>query len=230
MSKPRLLDLFCGAGGCSKGYQQAGFEVVGVDINPQPHYPYEFIQADALTFPLQGFDVIHASPPCQEYSSSRFLRNATTKNPVIRPMLLEIMYTHLRTSGIVWIIENVVGAPMPDSIELCGSMFGLPVRRHRWFASSVFLFVPGPCQHTDSCINPIGGHVRGYGALASKRRYRDAKGTLRKGDSHLPLAIGRQAMGIDWMNLKELSQAIPPAYTHWIGQQLMDVLGVREAV
>lgn len=230
MRKPRLLDLFSGAGGCAMGYMQAGFEVVGVDNVPQKHYPFEFHQADALTYPLDGFDVIHASPPCQEYSTSRHLRNALFPDSAKRPMLISAIRRRLEINGKPWIIENVAGAPMPDAIVLCGSMFGLPVRRHRWFSSSVMLFAPGACEHTDSCINPIGGKVRGYGTLASKTTYLDAKGAIRKRESYLRLAVGQEAMGIDWMTLDELSQSIPPTYTLWVGKQVMQVLSLESEV
>src|SRR5688500_4187308 len=116
----RLLDLFCGAGGCSEGYHRAGFEVVGVDLKAQKNYPFEFIQADALDYPLDGFDVIHASPPCQAYS---VLRRA---NPDAEYAdLIEPTRAKLQASGLPWIIENVPGAPLAQSITLCGSMFGL---------------------------------------------------------------------------------------------------------
>jgi len=243
--KPRLLDLFCGAGGCARGYADAGFEVIGCDIAPQRHYPYTFYQANALDvldmllsndglwhgYALDDFHAIHASPPCQEYSQSRHLRNATTKYGVKHaPMLIEPVRARLAATGLLWIIENVAFSPLPDALVLCGSMFGLPVRRHRWFASNLMLFAPGPCQHTDSCINPVGAKVRGYGALASKTTYRDAKGAIRKRESYLPLATGQAAMGIDWMTLDELSQAIPPPYTEWIGNQLRAVIEVERVV
>jgi len=222
--KPRLLDLFSGAGGCARGYANAGFEVIGCDIAAQKHYPYEFHQGDALAvldallaggnwqgYGLRDFAAIHASPPCQEYSQTRHLRNATTKHGVKHaPMLIEPVRARLAAMGLLWVIENVAFSPLPDAMVLCGSMFGLPVRRHRWFASNLMLFAPGPCQHTDSCINPVGAKVRGYGALASKTTYRDAKGAIRKRESYLPLATGQAAMGIEWMTLDELSQAIPP--------------------
>ena len=226
MSKPRLLDLFCGAGGCARGYADAGFEVVGVDIAPQPHYPYTFIQADALAFldtaDLSEFDAIHASPPCQGYSRSLSLaRIHGTKE---HPLLIGEVRKRLEATGKPWVIENVEGADLPDAVELCGSMFGLPIRRHRWFSSSEMIFAPGPCQHTKGFYNPIGGKIRGYGTLASGKTYQDNRGATRKREGYYKLAIGHSAMGINWMSLNELSQAIPPAYTRWIGEQLMDVL------
>src|SRR5690348_12580450 len=118
MSKPRLLDLFCGAGGCAKGYADAGFEVVGVDIEPQPHYPFQFIQADAMTFPLDDFDVIHASPPCQEYSKSRYLRRATAPHIKPAPKLIAPIRKRLEASRLPWIIENVAFSDLPDALEL----------------------------------------------------------------------------------------------------------------
>lgn len=226
--KPRLLDLFCGAGGCAKGYHDAGFEVVGVDIEPQPHYPYTFIQADALTFPLKGFDAIHASPPCQGYSRS--LGIARIHGIKEHPLLIGDIRKRLEDSALPWVIENVEGADLPDAIELCGSMFGLPIRRHRWFSSSILLFAPGPCRHTDAFYNPIGNKIRGYGRFASGKTYRTADGSTRKREGYYKLAVGRTAMEIDWMSMKEISQAIPPAYTRWIGEQLMQYIQHEQEV
>jgi DNA (cytosine-5)-methyltransferase 1 len=227
--QPRLLDLFCGAGGAAKGYYEAGFDIVGVDINPQPHFPYTFIQADAMTFPLDGYDVIHASPPCQGYSRSLGL--ASIYGIKVHPLLIGDIRGRLEASGKIWVIENVEGAPLPDAVELCGSMFGLPIRRHRWFASSEMIFAPGGCRHTDSCINAVGNAIRGYGSLASKTvTYVDAKGATRKREGRLMLATGRLAMGIDWMSTKELCQAIPPAYTRWIGQFLLAAVQAESEV
>ena len=131
--KPRLLDLFCSAVGATAGYMRAGFHVTGVDIKPQPRYcGDEFHQADALTFPLDGFDAIAASPPCQGYSVTR---NFTARTEY--PDLLGATRVRLERSGIPWVIENVPGAPMRADFKLCGCMFGLPrLRRVRWFEVS----------------------------------------------------------------------------------------------
>lgn len=225
--KPRLLDLFCGAGGAGYGYHLAGFEVIGVDLVPQPRYPFAFIQADALPFldalPSQEFDAIHASPPCQEYSQVRYLRDATHAEVQPVPKLIPQVRARLEALGLPWVIENVVGAPLPDALELCGSMFGLPMRRHRWFSCSHLLYAPSPCRHTNAFLNVVGGKVRGYGAWASTQTYMDGKGHIRKREAQLPRAEGCEAMGIAWMTLTELSQAIPPAYTEWVGRQLIVV-------
>ncbi len=196
----KLLDLFCGAGGCAAGYAAAGFEVTGVDILPQPRYPYRFMQADALGFPLDGFDVIHASPPCQYYSvtSSLWQREHPDLVPWIRAWLW--------ASGKPFVLENVIGAPLPGSLLLCGTMFGLGVLRHRLFESNVLLFAPGACHHQGTVKE--GYYVTVFG----------------KGGSGYTKARGSQAMGIDWMTVRELSQAIPPAYTEWIGRQVMGVV------
>ena len=208
----RLLDLFCGAGGCAKGYHDAGFEVVGVDIKPQPHYPYEFHQADALTYPLDGFDVIHASPPCQGYTRARYIQGNT------HPLLLDQVRKRLQKSSALWVIENVQEAPMPHFVMLCGTHFGLKVYRHRQFETSHLMFSPGKCIHPHELLPDFvcvyGAHVRG-------------RQIGNRGNNYpiYPIATGRSAMGIDWsMTQKELSEAIPPAYTRWIGEQLLAYL------
>jgi DNA (cytosine-5)-methyltransferase 1 len=202
MGKPRLLDLFCGAGGVSMGYARAGFDVVGVDIQPQPHYPFRFIQADALDFPLNGFDVVHASPPCQRYSiCQNFLRR-----PEAYPDLLPAVRQKLLAWGGYWIIENVPGAPMQQGVILCDSMFHLGVLRHRYFESSIVLFAPTHCQHQGSVKD--GTYISCFG----------------KGGRGFTKERGSLAMGIDWMSINEMRQAIPPAYTEWVGRQVMKVL------
>jgi DNA (cytosine-5)-methyltransferase 1 len=199
----RLLDLFCGAGGAAMGYHRAGFdEIVGVDINPQPSYPFEFHQADATTYPLDGFDAIHASPPCQGYCPL----NAINKRDY--PMLIDATRERLAGSGLPWVIENVVGAPMLYYVQLCGTHFGLNTFRHRLFETSHLILSPGKCSHRGIRATTSGGDVMAV--------YRKQRGTL---------AQWRDALGVDWMDKDELAEAIPPAYTEWIGQQLLAAIG-----
>jgi len=203
---PRLLDLFCGAGGAAMGYHRAGFDVVGVDIKPQPRYPFTFIQADAMTYPLDGFDAIHASPPCQDHSalSSLHAKHGTG-------WMLASTRERLEQSGLPWVIENVPGAPMRVDFRLCGCMFGLPrLKRDRWFETSWNGFdLRAPCHHRGRVITVAGHGMDG-------RYYRDGV---------IPSHADRQtAMGIEWMTDAELVQAIPPAYTEYIGAQLLDHL------
>lgn len=224
MTKPRLLDLFCGAGGCSMGYHRAGFEVTGVDLKPMPRYPFEFIQGDALEYLAahgHEYDVIHASPPCQAFTSMKVMHNARDHHDLLTPTR-----ALLESAGRPWVIENVVGAPIHHGIMLCGSMFGLGVevydgwrqlRRHRWFEASVAMLAP-PCQHSGATIGIYGDHAR------DRRR----KPGVRERGVDFPdadkLQLASTAMGIDWMIWKELSQAIPPAYTEYIGRQLLPVV------
>ena len=208
MRTPRVLDLFCGAGGAAMGYAWAGFEVIGVDSELQPHYPFPFVQADALDFPLDGFDVVHASPPCQHYSCTQRLWKRE------HPDLVPAVRDKLQAWGGFWIIENVPGAPMQHGVILCGTMFNLKVFRHRYFESSVLLFAPGPCRHR--------GHVKRWGHKTGA--YISVVGHDFRHDE------ASQAMGIDWMNNQELSQAIPPIYTAWLGQQLIELQERSESV
>jgi DNA (cytosine-5)-methyltransferase 1 len=216
MTRPRLLDLFCGAGGAARGYYQAGFEVVGVDLAEQPRYPFEFHQADALTFPLEGFDAIHASPTCQWHSKITNVRGSQANHENLIPPTRG----RLEAAGVPWIIENVMDARpwLRDPVMLCGSAFGLPIKRHRLFESPLALMSPG-CAH--------GAH--------DKRRYRVRQHgkeydtawcyVFGGGQAGQPVASWREAMGIDWMTVDELSQAIPPAYTSHLGQFLLAALG-----
>jgi DNA (cytosine-5)-methyltransferase 1 len=211
--RPRLLDLFCGAGGAAMGYHRAGFDVVGVDIKPQPRYPFEFHQADAMTFPLDGFDAIHASPPCQDWSQLH--RNYGAPEHGTAWLLLATL-ERLAGCGRPWVVENVVGAPMPSPIELCGATFGLgaagfDLNRHRRFQCS-FAVMAHPCQHRR------GKSIGVYGNGTNK--WHRAKGVT----INRPQA--REAMGIDWMSRKELNQAIPPAYTEWLGARLLDAVAL----
>ena len=210
--RARLLDLFCKAGGASKGYHDAGFEVVGVDHEPQPNYPYEFVLADAMTYPLEGFDVIHASPPCQAYVQRN--KNLDTK----WPRLIEPLRERLR--GHHYIIENVGGAPLVSPTLLCGTMFGLPIRRHRLFEMPWLLALTPGCHHWGTVAHGQFAAVYGRGGKGP----RHGAGAREAGP--LPGAPAWEyAMGIDWMTDKELSQAIPPAYTKFIGERALEALG-----
>jgi len=201
----RLLDLFCGAGGAGMGYHRAGFEVVGVDLNPQPNYPFEFHQADALGvldwgWPVLGrFDAIHASPPCQAYAPVTNWRGSQADHPD----LFAPVRDRLVASGVPWVIENVPHAPFSPDFILCGSQFGLPIRRHRWFLTSWTAgALVAPCMHSSRDLAFDHG---GTGATESEYR---------------------AAMGVPWMTVKESRNAIPPAYTQYIGEHLMAHLGV----
>jgi DNA (cytosine-5)-methyltransferase 1 len=212
MTKPRLLDLFCGAGGCSVGYARAGFEVVGVDINPQPHYPFEFHQADALTYPLEGFDAYHASPPCQRYCQGA-KQMGTTQN---FPDLIAPMRNVLIKTGKPYIIENIYQAKdmMIEPVMLCGTMFDLGVFRHRLFESNFMILGPLHSKHIgrigDGKYNIVTGHPGG----SSKR----------DGYKNGNTKDWQIAMGMDWAKGHELVEAIPPAYTEYIGKFLMQAV------
>lgn len=209
-----MLDLFCGAGGASSGYYLAGFCPTGVDIKPQPHYPFAFIQADAMTFPLDGFAAIHASPPCQAYSVTRHSWNARSDHPDLLPETRD----RLRRAGLPYVIENVPGAPMAPLLMMCGSSFGLgtgeyQLRRHRWFEPSAGVwFLSPPCQHSGPVIGIYGDHGR------------DRRRSSPRFGRYFTMAERREAMGIDWMTRDELDQAIPPAYTEYIGRQLLEMI------
>jgi DNA (cytosine-5)-methyltransferase 1 len=214
MSRPLLLDLFCGAGGSAKGYHDAGFDVVGVDIEPQPNYPYEFVQADALTFPFDGFDAVHASPPCQDHSQLHRNYGAPSHGT---GWMLAATRERFQRSGLPWVLENVTGAQMPTAFILCGASFGLgasglDLNRHRQFEVNFPILVP-PCQHRRG--KTIGVYGNGTNSWHLKKLGRC-----------LSKAEMREAMGIDWMRHAELTQAIPPAYTEFIGEQLLAAIGV----
>ena len=212
--RPRLLDLFCGAGGCSMGYHRAGFDVVGVDLSPQKNYPFEFHQDDAMEFPLDEFDAIHASPPCQAYSQAALSQRNAGKE---YPDLLAPTRERLEAAGVPWVIENVPGAPMRPDFKLCGCQFGLELRRMRWFETSWQAFsMRPPCHHPYPVVSVVG-----HGTPSWAREQLGFNPTI---------ADYRAAMGIDWMNRNELSQAIPPAYTEFIGGQLIAQLEGRVVV
>jgi DNA (cytosine-5)-methyltransferase 1 len=227
--RPRLLDLFCGAGGAAMGYHRAGFDVVGVDLSPQPHYPFEFIRADALealrlvTAARGNFDAIHASPPCQRYSVANNIHQRDDHPDLVGPVR-----EALKAAGRPWVIENVPGAPLLNPVTLCGLTFGLNVKRHRLFEYSGFwLWAPDPCPpgHPGDWLLVFGHTVLTRGHVTGR-----AKGggpTIRR--EHVGAERGRQAMGIDWMNRDELSESIPPAYTEFIGRQLLAAIEAGEA-
>lgn len=222
--RPRLLDLFCGAGGCSVGYHQAGFDVVGVDIVNQPRYPFEFHQADALTYPLDGFDVIHASPPCQRFSEATPMQHRGDHADLIAPTRERLLQT-----ARPFIIENVENArqELRSPVLLCGSMLGLPIWRHRYFEISpcIGILTP-PCNHKRHPITVhSGSHTRKTWIPVLCTGGGDGKRAQRK--LHRPrerVGVVRWAMEIDWMVQSELTQAIPPAYTEFIGKQLIQHL------
>ena len=213
----RLLDLFCCAGGAGMGYHRAGFDVVGVDIKPQPRYPFEFHQADALEYMAahgHEFDAIHASPPCQAFTDLNQMWNAKEHADLLTPTR-----EALQALGKPYVIENVEGAPMVNYITLCGTAMGLgtdaaELRRHRRFEIVPHLLMVPPCAHglKDRVIGVYGGHGR------------DRRRTVNTQD--FSTADRRIAMGIDWMTGAELSQAIPPAYTEYIGRHLLQALTV----
>jgi DNA (cytosine-5)-methyltransferase 1 len=210
VSRPRLLDLFCGAGGAAMGYHRAGFDVVGVDINPQPHYPFEFHQADALEYHLRGFDAIHASPPCQAYTHKTSTWGRARRNEYIHPDLLDAVRCRLDLALVPYVIENVKGSPLRGQIMLCGTMFGLRIRKHRYFEANWSLPLPlMNCDHSN-VYNPWSGAGR------TAQQFRDAQDTqwipLGGGDSRLSGVTG------------DLSNAIPPAYTEFIGRQLLQAI------
>jgi DNA (cytosine-5)-methyltransferase 1 len=213
---PRALDLFCGAGGATRGLQLAGFHVTGIDNKPQPRYCGDaFIQADALNPPvdLREFDFVWASPPCQRYTMAQ---NAA-KNRDAHPDLVEPVRNMLMASGVPWVMENVIGAPLINPVVLCGLAFGLKVKRHRLIEPSHLLLVP-PCPSHDQDYYVIFGHE------VRNRRTGAAAGRKNK------IAEGRRAMGIDWMTRGELSESIPPAYSHFIAKQFLEMEGITSHV
>lgn len=214
-TRPRLLDLFCGAGGAAVGYHRAGFDVVGVDLVVQYDYPFRFHLGDAMTFPLDGFDAIHASPPCKHRTVARHggRRQDAMFDP--HPDLLTPMLRRLRLLSVPWVVENVPGPQLdaPHVITLCGSMFRLLIRRHRLFASNVPLLQP-ECRH--AAQGPVVG-VYGTGGGDSGRAARGGGGGVKVSG-----ADAARALGIDWTERQTgLSQAIPPVYTEFVGAHLM---------
>lgn len=214
--RPRLLDLFCCAGGAGAGYSRAGFDVVGVDIDPQPRYPFEFHQGDALKFLLEHhheFDAFHASPPCQAFTNAQRIQGNE------HPDFITATRAAFELIGKPWVIENVVGAPLKDPIELCGAMFpGLRTYRHRLFESNVALQQP---------LHPT--HVA---RTAKMGRQPGPDEFMHVVGNFSGVAAGRVAMGIDWMTRDELREAIPPAMTVLVGSKLLEhmVGRLRESI
>lgn len=241
MTRPLLLDLFCGAGGAAVGYHRAGFDVVGVDHRPMPRYPYSCCQEDALAvlerladgktwrgYRINDFAVIHASPPCQRYTRASFAESNREKHPDLIGITRQI----LQDLAVPYVIENVDGAPMQQAVQLCGQMFGLGVFRHRWFECSHLVMIPPHPSHRGKKIGVDGMCcVVGHGGGTS-RRLRDFLNRQRRhgagGQQNKP--EWQAAMGINWMTRNELSQAIPPAYTEFIGRQLLRALGLESEV
>jgi len=196
------------------GYHRAGFDVVGVDIEPQPHYPFEFVQADATTYPLDGFDAIHASPPCQDHSALRHTQPGHGSG-----WLLAAARERLRRTPVPWVVENVIGSGLAaqddllgaSGLLLCGAMFGRKTYRHRLFEASAPLRAPHHPRH--SVPASAAGHWK-------PGTYISVAGNC------APIGLAKAAMGIDWMTRDELAEAIPPDFTEHIGRQLLDVLAV----
>jgi DNA (cytosine-5)-methyltransferase 1 len=233
--KPLLLDLFCGAGGAGMGYHRAGFDVLGVDINPQPHYPFRFEQADALDYlreeirfkhyysHVREVVAVHASPPCQAHTTmsnkhrgkgSLADRRVDLIGPT-RELLLEL--------GVPYIIENVTGAKRAlwNPILLHGGQFGLGVHRPRYFESNVALVAP---PRSLPALNPIGVYGKHHDG---RRLFTRADGSIQRAAKSLD--EGRAAMGIDWMEWRELAESLPPSFTEYLGRQLLQHLASERA-
>lgn len=209
MTRPRLLDLYCGAGGAAMGYHRAGFDVVGVDTEPQPRYPFMFVQDDALDFlarNAQHFVAAHASPPCQRFSAMSACRPGLSGR---YPDLIGPTRAALQDGIRAWVLENVPKSPLRPDAVLCGQMFGLRLYRHRLFESNAAISAPPHPRHL------VPGSAAGHWKPG---RIISVSGNC------APIAEAREAMGIDWMRRDELAEAIPPAYTEWIGGQLLSHL------
>lgn len=218
----RALDLFCCAGGASMGLHRAGFEVVGVDIDPQPNYPFEFHQADAMTYPLEGFDFIWASPPCQKFCALKTREDLSHYPDLIEPIRQRLKKEErIRPdlSRLRWVIENVAGAPVREDLMLCGAMFGLRSYRHRFFECNFLIEQPAHPKHL----------VRVNRRGENRRKHWENGGFITiTGD--VGTYCGPEAMGIDWMTGAEMSEAIPPAYAEYIGRRVFSILQSEEGL
>ena len=251
MDKPLMYDLFCGGGGAAKGYMDAGFRVVGVDIKPQPRYCGDgFIQMDALEFlerylagEFERAQAFHASPPCQGYS---IMRNLPWLRGKDYPLLIDPTRELLNSTGLPWVIENVMGAHL-DAGWLCGTMFGLPFYRHRYFEANWLWLAPGHLKHVAviSAAGTLGGRARDIvfpvpagnfdrwrasgdpmaalmGKMATLGKWQNGAQAAGVGVGHAKgWRLAAEAMGIDWMKREDLTQAIPPVYTRHVGAQLL---------
>ena len=237
MTRPLLLDLYCGAGGAAMGYWRAGFDVIGVDVAPQPDYPFPFYRHDAIEFlkqvitpptepsalpwwqPWELISAIHASPPCQASCALiKGSQRATADNHVD---LIPQTRGLLDAAGLPYVIENVQGAQVRRDLTLCGEMFGLGVIRHRYFECSFPVEQPAHIKHR--------GRVRGW----RHGQYYDGPyvAVYGKGGGKATLAEAQAAMGIDWTdNLDSINEAIPPAYSEFVGVQLLDALAVDDEI
>jgi len=219
--RPKLLDLFCGVGGAGYGYWQAGFDVVGVDIEKQRRYPFDFIQADAMTFPLDGFDAIHASPPCQAYADEAHPYRKHEYPDLVGPIRERLM----NECRVPWVIENVDTAPLRNPAMLCGTMFpGVRVIRHRAFEASFYLEAPPhPREPHPRCFS-YDKRRADYGQLDEYTAY-----VTVTGGGNCSIGAARDAMGIRWATAQELREAIPPAYTQYVGRKLLMAVDSRAA-
>lgn len=232
----RVLDLFSGAGGAAVGLYRAGFtDITGVDIRPQPHYPFKFVLADAMTFPLEGYDFIWASPPCQGYS---IMRNLPWLKHREYPLLIEPVRERLKAWGGLYIIENVMGAQKKARMHagwLCGTMFGLPFYRHRVFETNWPWMQPGHETHRVTIGSQSINRSRRSETFFFETARVKTRTELQKSNGAQKNGVGighaagwQQAaavMGIDWMNRAELTQAIPPAYSEFLGRHAMQFTG-----
>ena len=227
----RVLDLFCGAGGSAVGLHRAGFEVIGIDLVPQPHYPFEFHLGDAMTYPLEGFDAYWASPPCQGYS---IMRNLPWLRHKVYPLLIDATRERLEATGKPYIIENVMGAHLAAG-WLCGTMFGLPFYRHRAFETNFFWLQPGHPKHrfTISPGRNLGEreHIVAFTESRARKtgqRYGFDKPECAVGHAKQAGVSARDTLEVSWMTRDEATQAIPPIYAEFLGKAL--ARAVKEAI